>query len=116
MIYFYIKMSIMKLILYLSLVIFSYEQLPQCVLGQNCPLNQGDCIANSCQCKEGFYTLFDKSLPAEQQIYCNYAQVSHFKPLIIEFSNKSLFLSSSSTFVLYSVLNSRILYPAFNWL
>ena len=78
-------MSIMKLILYLSLVIFSYEQLPQCVLGQNCPLNHGNCIANSCQCKEGFYTLLDKSLPAEQQIYCNYAQASHFKPLIIEF-------------------------------
>ena len=60
----------MKLILYLSLVIFSYEQ--QYVQGQNCPYNQGECISGYCRCNNNYYTLLDTTLSGEQQIYYNY--------------------------------------------
>ena len=72
-----------KILLCLSLVILSYEQL--CITGKNCPLEQGDCIVNVCKCKDGFKNLIDKSIPVDQQVYCNYAQKSHFLILIIEF-------------------------------
>ena len=75
-------MAKIKILLYLSLVILSYEQL--CITGKNCPLDQGDCVADVCKCKNGFTNLIDKSIPVDQQIYCNYAQTSHFKVLILE--------------------------------
>ena len=75
-------MAKIKILLYLSLVILSYEQL--CIAGKNCPLDQGDCVADVCKCKNGFTNLIDKSIPVDQQIYCNYAQTSHFKVLILE--------------------------------
>ena len=75
-------MAKIKILLYLSLVILSYEQL--CIAGKNCPLDQGDCVADVCKCKNGFTNLIDKSIPVDQQIYCNYAQKSHLFILIME--------------------------------
>ena len=73
--------------LFLVLAIFGLvitQQAQQCIMGVNCPLNQGFCIDNQCQCLEGFKTYFDKSIPFENQVYCNYQQKSHFVPLVLE--------------------------------
>ena len=82
----------LHLLIFLSLIIFSYEQ--QCVLGQNCPYNQGVCVLNSCQCNKGYETLLDESLPPDQQIYCNYEKFSQYVPILLE-----LFLPSIGHFV-----------------
>ena len=76
------RLSLIKFLLYLSLIFLSYEQ--QCVLGQNCPYNQGVCVSNICACNKGYHTLLDSSLPPEQQIYCNYKKISQYTPLILE--------------------------------
>lgn len=71
------------LIILLSLLLqLSYEQ--QCVMGQNCPNNQGVCQGGFCSCLEGYHTLLDQSTPLDQQIFCNYEKTSHFLPLILE--------------------------------
>ena len=71
-----------KLVFALSLLSFAYSQ--QCIQGTNCPLNQGICNGNTCECLEGFQTFYNKNLPLDQQIYCNYQQINHFYPLILE--------------------------------
>ena len=74
-----------KIILLLSFFLFSYGQAPQCVLGKNCPFNQGVCAnPNFCKCNEGFETLIDETLLPGQQIYCNYEQMSQWMPIILE--------------------------------
>ena len=79
------KISIIKLLLFFSLFILSYEQFQQqCTLGKNCPFNQGICVSNFCRCYEGYVTLNDVSLPPEKQIYCNYQQKSQYTPIILE--------------------------------
>ena len=85
-----------KILIYISLFIYTQEQLqqPQCVLGKNCPFNQGICVSNFCKCNEGFETLIDETLPADQQIYCNYEQISQYTPIILE-----IFLPSMGHFV-----------------
>ena len=83
---------IMKLILYLSLLLLSYEQ--QCVLGKNCPYNQGECITDYCICNKNYHTLLDSTLPPEQQIFCNYKKMSQFTPIVLE-----VFLPSIGHFV-----------------
>lgn len=86
---------VMKIILYLSFFAFSYEQAPQCVLGKNCPFNQGICATpNFCKCNEGFETLVDETLLPGQQIYCNYEQISQYIPIVLE-----IFLPSIGHFV-----------------
>lgn len=77
-------------ILTFSLFNVSFEQ---CVSGGNCPLNQGECVNNACNCLSGFYTLLDPQLPPEQQTYCNYEQINVYAPLILE-----LFLPSFGHF------------------
>ena len=77
-------------ILIISLFNISFEQ---CVLGGNCPLNQGECVNNACNCLSGFYTLLDPKLPPEQQTYCNYEQINVYAPIILE-----LFLPSFGHF------------------
>ena len=69
-----------------QLCLYTQGQLlqPQCVLGKNCPFNQGICVSNFCKCNEGFETLIDETLPADQQIYCNYEQISQYTPIILE--------------------------------
>ena len=75
-----------KILLYISLFLYTQGQLlqHQCVLGKNCPFNQGICVSNFCKCNEGFETLIDETLPADQQIYCNYEQISQYTPIILE--------------------------------
>ena len=77
--------------MYFALLNFSFEQ--QCVLGGNCPFNQGECVGTACNCLNGFYSLLDPQKPAEQQIYCNYEQINVYAPLIME-----LFLPSFGHF------------------
>ena len=72
---------ILKIILYLLLFNISLEQ---CVLGGNCPFNQGECVADTCNCLSGFYSLLDPQLPPAQQTYCNYEQINVYAPIILE--------------------------------
>ena len=81
-----------KIFLFLSLILLSYPQQQQqvqqeqCINGQNCPYDRGICIADYCKCNEGYYTFKDKTLPlGYPQTYCNYEQISHYQPLILEF-------------------------------
>ena len=82
-----------KILLFLSLLLLSYQQLQvqqehkQCIYGQNCPYGQGTCIDNFfCKSNEGYYSFKDKTLPPGQpQTYCNYEQISHYQPAILEF-------------------------------
>ena len=73
----------MKVYLLLTLISLAVSQ--QCTAGTNCPLNQGFCLGGTCECLDGFRTYYDKSLPLEQQIFCNYKQINHFIPLVLEF-------------------------------
>ena len=79
-----------KILLFLSLLLLSYQQQQvqqeKCIYGQNCPYDRGVCIADYCKCNEGYYTFKDKTLPpGYPQTYCNYEQISHYQPLILEF-------------------------------
>ena len=85
----------LKILLFLSFFLFSYGQAPQCILGKNCPYNQGVCATpNFCKCNEGFETLIDETALPGQQIYCNYEQMSQYMPIILE-----AFLPSMGHFV-----------------
>ena len=70
--------------IYFLIPLFSLVFSPQCTSGKNCPFNQGFCNGGTCECLEGYKTLYDKSLPLEQQTYCNYQQINHFIPLVLE--------------------------------
>ena len=72
----------MKLFLILSSFSFILSQ--QCISGKNCPFNQGLCLADICECLAGYKTLNNPKLAPEQQIYCNYKQINHLIPLILE--------------------------------
>ena len=72
----------MKIYLLLPLISLVISQ--QCTAGANCPFNQGFCSGGTCQCLEGYRTFYDKSLPLEQQVYCNYQQINHYIPLVLE--------------------------------
>ena len=71
--------------LYLLIPLFSLVFSQQCVPGKNCPFNQGFCNGGTCECLEGYKTFYNKALPLDQQTYCNYQQINHFIPLILEF-------------------------------
>ena len=71
--------------IYLMIPLFSLIVSQQCIAGTNCPFNQGFCSGGTCQCLEGYKTFYDKSLPVEKQIFCNYQQTNHFIPLVLEF-------------------------------
>jgi hypothetical protein len=86
-----INKKILKIFLYVALLNLSFEQ--QCVLGGNCPFNQGECVGTTCNCLSGFYSLLDPQKPVEQQIYCNYEQINVYAPIILE-----LFLPSFGHF------------------
>ena len=70
--------------LYLLIPLFSLVLSQQCVPGKNCPFNQGFCNGGTCECLEGYKTFYNKALPFDQQTYCNYQQINHFIPLILE--------------------------------
>ena len=86
----YLKQFYIKIILISSLLIYSLQQQLQCTLGQNCPLNQGMCVGDFCQCLDGFFSLLDPKLLPGQQIYCNYEQINVYRPLIMEIFLPSL--------------------------
>ena len=71
--------------IYLIISLFSLIVSQQCIAGTNCPFNQGFCSGDTCQCLEGYKTFYDKSLPLEKQIFCNYKQIDHYIPLVLEF-------------------------------
>ena len=73
----------MKIFLIIALFALTISQ--QCIAGTNCPLNQGICVGGACQCLDGYKTLLNKALPQEEQIFCNYKQINHFIPLVLEF-------------------------------
>ena len=77
------NMSTYKIILFTTLFSLVIDQ--QCIFGQNCPYNKGFCIDTRCECIEGFWSLMDKSLPPEQQTFCNYEQINLYLPLFLEF-------------------------------
>ena len=76
-------MSPMKLILIISIFSSIFSQ--QCIFGKNCPFNQGICLGDTCECLDGYKTLYNPKLTVDQQIYCNYKQIHHLIPLILEF-------------------------------
>ena len=77
--------SIFSFIIIVILIFSLFNiSLEQCVLGANCPVNQGECVNNACNCLSGFYTLLDPKLPPEQQTYCNYEQINVYAPVILE--------------------------------
>ena len=86
------KLSINKFIIYLSLIILTYEQ--QCIFDKNCPVNQGLCVSDICVCSEGYHTLLAQNTPIDQQIYCNYKKISKYTPLVTE-----IFLPSLGHFI-----------------
>jgi hypothetical protein len=88
----FFKFSINKFLFYLSLFILSHEQ--QCILGKNCPVNQGLCVTDICVCSEGYQTMLDKSIPIDQQIFCNYKKISQYTPIVTE-----IFLPSLGHFI-----------------
>jgi hypothetical protein len=61
------------------------EYEPQCISGKNCLIKQSQCIADICEYNKGYKTLSFKSTPIDQQIYCNYKQISQYIPMITEF-------------------------------
>ena len=81
-------MSRYKIILFTTLFSLVIDQ--QCIFGQNCPYNKGFCVDTRCECIDGFWSLMDKSLPPEQQTFCNYEQISLYIPLFLEFILPSL--------------------------
>ena len=86
------KSLFIKLFVFILFIKASYEQ--QCIMGQNCPFNQGICSGDTCSCKEGYYSLLDNSKPFNNQIFCNYEQTSQYVPIILE-----MFLPSIGHFV-----------------
>ena len=75
-------------------ILFIKASEQQCIMGQNCPFNQGICSGDTCSCKEGYYSLLDNSKPFNNQIFCNYEQTSQYVPIILE-----MFLPSIGHFV-----------------
>ena len=75
-------MNAIKILIILPLlsVVFSQE----CIIGKNCPYNQGICVGTSCECLDGYRTVFDPKLPQAFQIYCNYQQKNHLIALVLE--------------------------------
>ncbi len=75
------KLYLFNILLLVSLITFSNEI---CVLGGNCPLDQGMCVGEYCKCLDGFYSLLKPGSLPDQQIYCNYEQINVYIPLIME--------------------------------
>ena len=71
-----------KLLIILPLLSLAFSQ--ECVIGKNCPYNQGICIGTQCECLDGYRTVYDPKLLQTQQIFCNYAQKHHMIALVLE--------------------------------
>ena len=75
-------MSKMNILIILSLFSFIFSQ--ECILDKNCPFNQGFCMGATCECLDGYKTLFDPKFAQNEQIYCNYKQKHHLIALVLE--------------------------------
>ena len=73
-----------KMIFFLFLPLFSFILSQECIVGKNCPYNQGICAGTTCECMAGYKTFFDPKLPQTEQIYCNYKQKNHMIALVLE--------------------------------
>ena len=85
-----ISLSLFLKLLVIILYVFPFSFQQQCIQGENCPYNQGICVSNTCQCNQNYHSLIDETLPAEQQIYCNYRKYSQYIPIILELITPSL--------------------------
>ena len=84
-------MNLIKILNFLPLLSLVFSQ--ECIIGKNCPNNQGICVGTSCECLDGYRTVLDPKLSQTEQIYCNYPQKHHMIALILE-----LFLPSIGHF------------------
>ena len=73
-----------KMIFFILLSLFSFILSQECIVGRNCPYNQGICVGTSCECLEGYKNFFDPRLAQTDQIYCNYKQKHHLIALVLE--------------------------------
>ena len=73
-----------KIIIFILLPLFSFILSQDCILGKNCPYNQGFCAGTTCECLDGYRTLFNPKLPQAEQIFCNYKQKHHIIALVLE--------------------------------
>ena len=55
-----------------------------CIQGKNCPIGQGQCKADNCECFYNYWSLTNKENPSST-IYCNYKKYNRFFILIFEF-------------------------------
>ena len=81
------KLFFRLILLILTILLISCQE-PQpeanCVPGKNCPYNQGECTEDQCMCKDGFYTLLNKTKEPVDEIFCNYRQISMKLMLLFE--------------------------------
>ena len=49
-----------KLLIILPLLSLAFSQ--ECIIGKNCPYNQGICIGTQCECLDGYRTVYDPKL------------------------------------------------------
>ena len=73
-----------KMIFFILLSLFSFILSQECIVGRNCPYNQGICVGTSCECLDGYKNFFDPRLAQADQIYCNYKQKHHLIALVLE--------------------------------
>ena len=79
-----------KYFFFIFITLYNLVKNQQCIFGQNCPYNQGFCIDTKCECIDGYWSLMNKDLPPESQIFCNYQQTNLYLPLFLEFFSPSL--------------------------
>ena len=72
------------MIFFILLSLFSFILSQECIVGRNCPYNQGICVGTSCECLDGYKNFFDPRLAQADQIYCNYKQKHHLIALVLE--------------------------------
>ena len=73
-----------KMKIFIIIPLFSFILSQECIMGKNCPFNQGLCNGGKCECFDGYRTYFDPKLALTEQIYCNYKQRHHLIALVLE--------------------------------
>ena len=73
-----------EMIFFILLSSFSFILSQECIIGRNCPYNQGICVGTSCECLDGYKNFFAPRLAQADQIYCNYKQKHHLIALVLE--------------------------------
>ena len=73
-----------KIKTFILLSFFSFILSQECIIGKNCPYNQGICAGTICECLDGYRTLLNQKLTQAEQIFCNYKQKHHLIALTLE--------------------------------